>query len=79
MTEPGQRPGDRSPGSGVPEAAPGTATTEHVLDQYEAERPGRKLEGFPAKLVAVLGAGLALFRSSGSSSRWPRRSTAPRS
>ena len=36
-------------------------TTDHLLDEFEAERPGRDLEGFPAKLVAVLGAGLALF------------------
>ena len=35
--------------------------TQDVLDEFEAERPGRKLEGFPARLVAVLGAGLALF------------------
>ena len=36
-------------------------TTDHLLDEFEAERPGRDLTGFPAKLVAVLGAGLALF------------------
>lgn len=35
--------------------------TDQVLDEFEAERPGRKLEGFPARLVAVLGAGLSLF------------------
>ncbi len=35
--------------------------TEELLDEYEAERPGRKLEGFPARMVAVLGAGLSLF------------------
>ena len=36
-------------------------THEHLLDEFEAERPGRKLEGFPARLVAVLAAGLSLF------------------
>ena len=35
--------------------------TEEILNEFEAERPGRKLEGFPARLVAVLGAGLSLF------------------
>ena len=35
--------------------------TEEILDEFEAERPGRKLEGFPARLVAVLAAGLSLF------------------
>ena len=35
--------------------------TDEILDEFEAERPGRKLEGFPARLVAVLGAGLSLF------------------
>ena len=35
--------------------------TEDVLEEFEAERPGRKLEGFPGKLVAVLGAGLSVF------------------
>ena len=38
-----------------------TATTDQVLDEFEAERPGRKLDGFPARLVAVLGAGLSVF------------------
>ena len=37
------------------------ATTDEILDEFEAERPGRKLDGFPAQLVAVLGAGLSLF------------------
>ena len=35
--------------------------TKTLLEEYEPERPGRKLEGFPARLVRVLGAGLALF------------------
>lgn len=35
--------------------------TEELLDEYEAERPGRELHGFPARLVAVGGAGLSLF------------------
>ncbi|MBE2315443.1 TRAP transporter fused permease subunit [Solirubrobacter sp. CPCC 204708] len=35
--------------------------TEELLDEYEPERPGRTLEGFPARLVAVLGAGLSIF------------------
>ena len=35
--------------------------TEALLEEYEPERPGRKLVGFPARLVSVLGAGLALF------------------
>jgi TRAP transporter 4TM/12TM fusion protein len=35
--------------------------TEDVLEEFEAERPGRKLDGFPGQLVAVLGAGLSLF------------------
>ena len=34
---------------------------KHLLDEFEAERPGRDLTGFPARLVAILGAGLALF------------------
>ena len=36
-------------------------SSQHLLDEFEAERPGRDLTGFPARLVAVLGAGLALF------------------
>ena len=36
-------------------------TSKHLLDEFEAERPGRDLTGFPARLVAILGAGLALF------------------
>jgi TRAP transporter 4TM/12TM fusion protein len=36
-------------------------TTDHVLEEFEAERPGRNLSGFPKHLVSVLGAGLALF------------------
>ena len=35
--------------------------TDEILEEFEAERPGRKLEGFPARLVAVLGFGLSLF------------------
>jgi TRAP transporter 4TM/12TM fusion protein len=35
--------------------------TDEIIAEFEAERPGRKLEGFPARLVAVLGAGLSLF------------------
>jgi TRAP transporter 4TM/12TM fusion protein len=35
--------------------------TEDILGEFEAERPGRKLDGFPSRLVAVLGAGLSLF------------------
>jgi TRAP transporter 4TM/12TM fusion protein len=40
---------------------PPQPTEEHLLDEFEAERPGRNLEGFPARLVAVLSAGLSLF------------------
>jgi TRAP transporter 4TM/12TM fusion protein len=36
-------------------------TEEHLLEEFEAERPGRKLGGFPATVVNVLGAGLSLF------------------
>jgi TRAP transporter 4TM/12TM fusion protein len=36
-------------------------TDEQLLQEYEAERPGRKLAGAPATIVAVLCAGLSLF------------------
>jgi TRAP transporter 4TM/12TM fusion protein len=36
-------------------------TEERLLEEYEAERPGRRLHGFPAMVVNVLGAGLVLF------------------
>src|ERR1700741_4929190 len=36
-------------------------TEEQLLDEFEAERPGRKLTGFPGTGVGVLGAGLTLF------------------
>jgi TRAP transporter 4TM/12TM fusion protein len=36
-------------------------TEERLLEEYEAERPGRKLTGFAALVVDVLGAGLVLF------------------
>jgi TRAP transporter 4TM/12TM fusion protein len=42
-----------------PDADP--RTDEHLLEQYEAERPGRKLHGAPAVVVTVLAAGLSLF------------------
>jgi TRAP transporter 4TM/12TM fusion protein len=36
-------------------------TEEQLLDEFEAERPGRRLSGFAAVVVSVLGAGLTLF------------------
>ncbi len=35
--------------------------TDEILEEFEAERPGRHLTGFPARLVAVLAAGLSIF------------------
>jgi hypothetical protein len=32
-----------------------------LLEEYESEKPGRKLTGAAATVVAVLGAGLSLF------------------
>jgi TRAP transporter 4TM/12TM fusion protein len=37
------------------------ATTDEVLNEFEAERPGRNLEGWTGRLVAGLGAGLSIF------------------
>ena len=36
-------------------------TEERLLDEFEAERPGRKLHGAPDVVVSVLAAGLSLF------------------
>jgi TRAP transporter 4TM/12TM fusion protein len=36
-------------------------TEERLLEEYEAERPGRRLSGFAATVVSVLGAGLVLY------------------
>ena len=36
-------------------------TEEHLLDEFEGERPGRKLHGFPALVLSVLGGALSLF------------------
>ena len=36
-------------------------TDEHLVDEFEGERPGRKLHGAPAIVLAVLGAALSLF------------------
>ena len=36
-------------------------TEEHLLEEFEAERPGRKLHGVASVVVNVLGAGLVLF------------------
>ena len=36
-------------------------TDEHLLEEFESERPGRKLGGFSAAVVNVLAAGLSLF------------------
>jgi TRAP transporter 4TM/12TM fusion protein len=36
-------------------------TEERLLEEFEAERPGRKLSGFSANFVNVLAAGLSLF------------------
>jgi TRAP-type uncharacterized transport system fused permease subunit len=36
-------------------------TEEHLLDEFEGERPGRKLHGFPAMVLSVLGGALSLF------------------
>ncbi len=44
----------------------GPPTEEQLLESFEAERPGRKLGGAPAKLVAVVGAALSCSRSPGS-------------
>jgi TRAP-type uncharacterized transport system fused permease subunit len=39
-----------------------TATeVQDVIEEFESERPGRKLHGFPRTLVAVFGAGLSVF------------------
>ena len=55
-------PADRGGGDMTERPARDTPeTSDHLLDEFEAERPGRDLDGFPAHLVAVLGAGLALF------------------
>jgi TRAP transporter 4TM/12TM fusion protein len=34
---------------------------DELLEEFEAERPGRRLSGVPAVIVAVAGAGLSLF------------------
>ena len=36
-------------------------TEEHLLEEFEAERPGRRLHGFASTVVNVVGAGLVLF------------------
>ena len=36
-------------------------TEERLLEEYEAEKPGRRLTGFAAMVVNVLGAGLVLY------------------
>ena len=36
-------------------------TEEQLLEEFEAERPGRRLSGFADAVVNVLGAGLVLF------------------
>jgi TRAP transporter 4TM/12TM fusion protein len=36
-------------------------TEEHLLDEFEGERPGRRLHGTPALIFSVLGGGLSLF------------------
>ena len=36
-------------------------TEERLLEEFEAERPGRKLHGFASAVVDVVGAGLVLF------------------
>jgi len=36
-------------------------TEEQLLEEFEAERPGRRLSGFAARVVDVLGVGLVLF------------------
>jgi TRAP transporter 4TM/12TM fusion protein len=36
-------------------------TEERLLEEYEAEKPGRRLTGFAALVVNVLGAGLVLY------------------
>jgi TRAP transporter 4TM/12TM fusion protein len=43
----------------APTVEPGTE--ERLLEEYEAERPGRRLHGFASIVVNVLGAGLVLF------------------
>ena len=39
----------------------GPPTEEQLLEQFEAERPGRALFGLPERLVAVVGVALSLF------------------
>jgi TRAP-type uncharacterized transport system fused permease subunit len=36
-------------------------TEEHLLEEFEGERPGRRLHGVPAVILSLLGAGLSLF------------------
>jgi TRAP transporter 4TM/12TM fusion protein len=36
-------------------------TEEHLLEEFEGERPGRRLHGFPATVLSVLAGGLSLF------------------
>ena len=44
--------------------SPTPTTDEQLLEEFEAERPGRRLHGAP-RLVIVLAAGLVISRSSG--------------
>ena len=51
-------------GSANPELGRGELephTEEHLLDEFEGERPGRKLHGAPATILSLLGAGLSLY------------------
>ena len=65
-TTPEDRPGsvaasERQRTSGLAGGELEPHTEEHLLDEFEGERPGRKLHGFPATVLSVLGGGLSLF------------------
>jgi TRAP-type uncharacterized transport system fused permease subunit len=65
-TTPEDRPGsvaasERERASGLAGGELEPRTDEHLLDEFEGERPGRRLHGFPATVLSVLGGGLSLF------------------
>jgi TRAP transporter 4TM/12TM fusion protein len=58
-----ERPGARAASEGRAGIQSGLEphTEEHLLDEFEGERPGRKLSGAPAAIASVVGAALSLF------------------
>ena len=61
------------------ETDPDDRSEQELLEQYEAERPGRHLHGAPQIIVMVLSAGCRSSRSCGCSTRSRPRPTARRS